>query len=163
SIRYELSGSGRRSLILVHELGGSLESWDEVLPSLEPGYRVLRVDQRGAGLSEKVREPFTIDDHARDLDAAVQASGLEPPYIVAGVAGGAAIAFLFAHQHLSRLSAAILCAPSISLAPDRKQYFHERSARAASAGMRAIIDETLAKAYPEEVIRDRATFDAYRA
>jgi 3-oxoadipate enol-lactonase len=163
SIRYEMSGAGARSLILIHELGGSLESWDRLLPWVEREHRVLRVDQRGAGLSEKVREPFTIDDHARDLDAAVQAGGLDPPYAVAGVAGGAAVAFLFAYRHLADISAAVLCAPSIGIAPDRRQYFHERSALAARLGMRAIIDATLMKAYPEDVIRDREMYEAYRA
>src|ERR1700720_477786 len=60
SIYYEVSGRGPRSLILVHELGGTLDSWDAVLPLLEPEFRVLRFDQRGSGLSEKVRKPFTI-------------------------------------------------------------------------------------------------------
>jgi len=27
-LRYELSGKGDRTLVLVHEMGGSLESWD---------------------------------------------------------------------------------------------------------------------------------------
>jgi 3-oxoadipate enol-lactonase len=163
SIRYELSGTGRQSLILIHEMGGTLESWDAVAGALEQDYRVLRHDQRGAGLSEKVRQPFGVDDHARDLEAAVDASRLDPPYIVAGVAGGAAIALLFAYRHLPQMSAAILCSPSIGMAPDRKQYFQERAALAARDGMRAIIDATLAKAYPDEVIRDRETYTAYRA
>ena len=31
-LRCELSGEGDRTLVLVHEMGGSLESWDEVAP-----------------------------------------------------------------------------------------------------------------------------------
>src|ERR1700748_282811 len=31
-LRYELSGHGARTLVLVHEMGGSLESWDDVAP-----------------------------------------------------------------------------------------------------------------------------------
>ena len=31
-LRYELSGRGDRTLVLVHEMGGSLESWDDVAP-----------------------------------------------------------------------------------------------------------------------------------
>jgi len=41
-LRYELSGTGRVPLLLMHELGGSLEFWDPVLPALQQAFRVLR-------------------------------------------------------------------------------------------------------------------------
>ena len=31
-LRYELSGSGERTVVLIHEMGGRLESWDQVAP-----------------------------------------------------------------------------------------------------------------------------------
>ena len=30
ALRYELSGSGASTLVLIHEMGGTLESWDFV-------------------------------------------------------------------------------------------------------------------------------------
>ena len=41
-LRCELSGGGDRTLVLVHEMGGSLESWDDVAPRLAKSRRVLR-------------------------------------------------------------------------------------------------------------------------
>ena len=38
-LRYELSGTGRMPLLLIHELGGSLEFWDAVLPAFQPAFR----------------------------------------------------------------------------------------------------------------------------
>ena len=32
ALRYEMSGSGASTLILIHEMGGTLESWDPVAP-----------------------------------------------------------------------------------------------------------------------------------
>ena len=55
TLRYELSGNGDRTLVLVHEMGGSLESWDDVAPRFAESRRVLRYDTRGAGMSQKVR------------------------------------------------------------------------------------------------------------
>jgi len=52
-LRYELSGAGRVPLLLIHELGGSLEFWDPVLPAFQQAFRVLRYDLRGFGMSEK--------------------------------------------------------------------------------------------------------------
>jgi pimeloyl-ACP methyl ester carboxylesterase len=56
-LRYDLAGSGAKTLALVHEMGGSLDSWDMVLPALAADRRVLRYDTRGAGQSEKERGP----------------------------------------------------------------------------------------------------------
>jgi len=56
-LRYELSGVGRIPLLLMHELGGSLEFWDPVLPAFQPAFRVLRYDLRGCGMSENAMFP----------------------------------------------------------------------------------------------------------
>ena len=39
-LRCELSGGGDRTLVLVHEMGGSLESWDDVAPRFAVRYDV---------------------------------------------------------------------------------------------------------------------------
>ena len=51
SLRYELSGQGKETLVLIHELGETLESRDLVVPALQEKFRVLRYDQRGCHLS----------------------------------------------------------------------------------------------------------------
>ena len=61
ALRYELSGDGPSTLVLVHEMGGTLESWNLVVPLFSAKRRVLRYDTRGAGLSQKIRGPLSID------------------------------------------------------------------------------------------------------
>ena len=65
SLRYELSGSGKTTLVLVHEMGGTLDSWDQVLPALNNTRQVLRYDTRGAGLSEKIQRQGHLRRHGR--------------------------------------------------------------------------------------------------
>ena len=48
-LRYEVSGSGHQPLVLIHELGGALESWDEVLPTLEKHFRGATYHEVDAG------------------------------------------------------------------------------------------------------------------
>ena len=55
SIHYEVEGRRGPVVVLLHEMGGTLDSWDAVAPGLAENYRVLRYDQRGQGLTEKVR------------------------------------------------------------------------------------------------------------
>ena len=69
SLRYELSGSGPTTLVLIHEMGGTLDSWDQGLGALNNSRQVLRYDTRGAGLSEKIGGTVTCSDMADDLKA----------------------------------------------------------------------------------------------
>ena len=54
-LRYELSGTGHMPLLLIHELGGSLEFSDPVISAFQQDFQVLRYDLRGFGMSEKVK------------------------------------------------------------------------------------------------------------
>jgi len=162
SIHYKVGGRGPRSLILVHELGGSLDSWDAVLPVLESQFRVLRFDQRGAGLSEKVRRPFTVDDHVRDLEAAISAAELAPPYCVVGLAAGAAVTIAFIHRESQNVTAAVLCAAATDVSPDRRQFLLDRSELAQREGMRAVADTTLSRSFPVVVRHDPSVYESYR-
>jgi 3-oxoadipate enol-lactonase len=163
SLHYGVSGSGPRSLVLIHELAGTMESFDRVVPGLEADFRILRADQRGAGLSEKVRRPFGLDDLVADTLALLQTSGLAPPYYLAGIASGAAIAAAFALRHPNDVAALALCAPSLGTNPDRRHYLLERSALAASKGMRAIVDMVFEKTYPSHDRGDPETYGEHRA
>ena len=69
SIHYQLAGERGPVVVLLHELGGTLDSWDAVAPGLSEDFRVLRYDQRGQGLTEKVRREFSNDDSVGDLEA----------------------------------------------------------------------------------------------
>ena len=113
-------------------------------PWFDAQFKTLRYDQRGAGLSEKVREPFTIDDHVSDLEAVVKHSGLPGPYYVAAVAAGAAIAIGFAHARPTQVRAAVLCAAATDVSEDRRSFLIERTELASTKGMRAVADATLA-------------------
>ena len=54
SLRYIVEGVGK-PIVLIHEMGGTLESWGLVAPLLASHRKVIRYDTRGAGFSEKIR------------------------------------------------------------------------------------------------------------
>jgi 3-oxoadipate enol-lactonase len=163
TIRYALSGpESAPVVVLIHELGGSLESWMDAAIRLASTFRVLSYDQRGAGQSEKVRRPFTFDDHLDDLLGLLDRLGIGGPVALAGVASGAAIAVLLAERQPSRVRRLVLCAPALIVDADRRAYLVARAERAASEGMRAIVDETLARSYPA-AMRAAQTFEEYRS
>jgi 3-oxoadipate enol-lactonase len=163
-INYTMSGpDGAPAVVLLHELGGSVASWQGVIERLEARMRVVAYDQRGAGGSQQVREPFTFDDHLNDLTGLLDVLDLTAPLHVVGVASGAALALMLAATRPDRVASLVLCSPAVDVSAERRDYLQERSDLAVRDGMAAVVDATLARSYPAVVIEDRAAFERYRA
>lgn len=160
SIHYDIAGEGP-SVVLLHELGGTLDSWDQVAPGLRKGFRVLRYDQRGAGLSEKVRQEFGNDTQVDDLEAVLSGVGMRPPYHFVTVAAAATQTLGFMQRHPEQVASLVLCNPAPGVDPSRAGQLIERADFAAREGMRAALAITLDRSYPA-TLGDRAAYDAYR-
>jgi 3-oxoadipate enol-lactonase len=162
-LRYELSGKGDRTLVLVHEMGGSLESWDDVAPRFTESRRVLRYDIRGAGMSQKVRGQLGIDTMADDVTALLDALGIAGKVALAGVAVGGAIALHFAARYPERTSAVAVGSPATGVAPDRRAAALERVAKIEAAGMAFAVADSMLNGYAPELRGDIKRFERYRA
>ncbi len=163
SLRYEISGSGKTTLVLVHEMGGTLDSWDQVLPALNHVRQVLRYDTRGAGLSEKIHGRVTFDDMADDIAALLDAIGVTGKVALAGTAVGGAIAIHFAVRHAARTGALVVTSPATGVTIDRRQATLDRAAAAERDGMRALVEQGTANSYPPEVRHNAEDFRRFRA
>jgi len=162
ALRYELAGGGASTLVLIHEMGGTLESWDLVVPLLSPRRTILRYDTRGAGLSQKVRAPLSIDTMSDDLMALIDKLGIAGKVALAGMAVGGAIALHTAVRHAPRVAAVVASSPAISVAPDRHQALLARVEKMEREGLAAVTD-TLENGYPVELRGDAKRFAAFRA
>ena len=154
ALRYMVSGSGDKNLILVHELGGALESWNDVLPVLEKEFRVLRYDQRGFGLSEKSKGSLDINDMTSDIAGLTAAVGMDGPCFVVGTAMGAGIAMAYSMHYPERVARQVLTSPATGTTADRAQQYEERA---------KLVEESLARSYPDIFRKDPAKFARYRA
>jgi 3-oxoadipate enol-lactonase len=163
ALRYELSGGGDRTLVLVHEMGGSLESWDDVAPRLAETRRVLRYDTRGAGMSQKARGELGIDTMAGDIAALLDHIGIAGQVALAGIAVGGAIALHFAARYPERTSAVAAGSPATGIAPERRTAALERVARIEAAGMAFAVTDSMQNGYPPELRGDIKRFERYRA
>jgi 3-oxoadipate enol-lactonase len=161
-LRCELSGGGDRTLVLVHEMGGSLESWDDVAPRFANSRRVLRYDTRGAGLSQKVRGDLTLDTMADDIAALLDKFGIAGKVALAGVAVGGAIALHFAARYPARASAVAVGSPATGIAAERRAPALERLARIEAAGMAVAVEDSMLNGYAPELRGDIARFERFR-
>src|SRR2546430_11689988 len=161
SIHFELAGQGA-SVVLLHEMGGTLDSWDGVFPALSQHFHTLRYDQRGSGLSEKVRQPITTEVLLEDLEAMMVETELAPPYHFVTVAASTMQALLYMTRHPERVASFVFCNPFTGADPSRVAALEERAALAERDGMRKSLAVTLDKSWPAE-IGERAAYAAYRA
>jgi 3-oxoadipate enol-lactonase len=162
ALRYELSGAGDRALVLVHEMGGSLESWDDVVPRFAGSRRVLRYDTRGAGMSQKARGELTLSTMAADIAALLDARGIAGRVALAGVAVGGAIALQFAAQYPERASAVIVGSPATGIALARRPAALERLARIEAEGMSSVVEDAMLNGYAPELRGDAKRFEQFR-
>jgi 3-oxoadipate enol-lactonase len=160
SIHHELAGSGP-SVVLLHEMGGTLDSWDGIFPALTHHYRVLRYDQRGSGLTEKVRTPITTENLVADLEAMLQASELRPPYHFVTVAAATMQALIYMTHHADNIGSFVFCNPFTGADPSRVAALKERAGLAAREGLRAAIPTTLDNSWPPG-IGDPEAYATYR-
>lgn len=108
SINYRLEGDGEETVVLVNGLADDLESWafqmDDLLAA---GYRVLRFDNRGVGLTDKPEGPYTARLLADDAKALVDALGLGSFHML-GVSMGGMVAQEYALAHPGDLRSLVL-------------------------------------------------------
>ena len=89
-VYYEDYGDGARALVLIHGWGMSGRCWDPILPALrQSGARVVSIDHRGCGQSDKDFDDMSIGAIASDVAALVTQFGLESVVLNGWSLGGA--------------------------------------------------------------------------
>lgn len=162
SLRYAVEGVGK-PVVLIHEMGGTLESWGLLAPLLAAQRRVVRYDTRGAGFSEKARTPLKIDTMTGDLIALLDGLGIREKVSLVGTAVGGAIALHTAYRHPDRVAAAIVSSPATSIPAENRDAMRARIDAMERDGMRSAIEATAANSYPPELRTDMARFEAFKA
>jgi non-heme chloroperoxidase len=76
------------AIVFLHAYADSWFSYGRVLPLLSPAYHALAPDQRGHGDSDKPECCYAADDFAADVDAFMDAVGIEEATLVGDSSGG---------------------------------------------------------------------------
>lgn len=158
---YELSGEGQMPLLLIHELGGTLAFWDPVLAALQNDFRVLRFDLRGFGMSEKVKV-LRFDDLLDDIAGLLGALAITDPCHVVGPALGGGIALGFAAKYPECVRRLVVSSPATGVSPERRPQSLQRAETVLRDGMRASVEQSLARSYPDRFRVNRQHFEQYR-
>src|SRR5262249_23526900 len=126
SIHFELAGRGP-SVVLLHEMGGTLDSWDGVAPALGERFRTLRYDQRGSGLSERVPQPTPTKSLVEALEPVLQGRAPAAPYHFVPAAAATMQALIYMTRHPDRIASFVFCNPFTGADPSRVAALEERA------------------------------------
>jgi pimeloyl-ACP methyl ester carboxylesterase len=94
-------------LVLLHGLASQAHIWDLVAPMLTDSFRVIAIDQRGHGLSDKPDSGYDWATVTSDLDAILDALKIERA-VLAGHSWGGNVAVQYAVDQPDRVSGLIL-------------------------------------------------------
>ncbi|WP_412093884.1 alpha/beta fold hydrolase [Mycolicibacterium goodii] len=97
-VAYRDEGTGDEIVLLVHGMGGSSATWQDVIPLLSQRYRVIAPDLLGHGQSDTPRGDYSVGAFAVLLRDFLDVLGITRVTVVGHSLGGG-IAMQFSHQH----------------------------------------------------------------
>lgn len=122
-------------VLFANSLGTDLRLWDAILPLLPSGYRFIRFDKRGHGLSECPDSPYSMDALVADAEALLDALGVRNAVVV-GLSIGGLIAQGLAAKRPDRVRALVLSNTAAKIGTS--QMWNDRIAAIESGGIEAL-------------------------
>lgn len=144
-LHYRFDGAADAPVVMLsNSLGTNLAMWDAQVTTLAARYRVLRYDSRGHGNSTVTRDPYTIEQLARDALGLLDHLGLQRIRFCGLSMGGMVGQWLGANA-AQRLSQLVLCNTAAKIGT--ADVWNTRIAAVNKGGMAAVVDGVLARWY----------------
>lgn len=115
NLHYEEEGKGP-SLVLISGYTTDVSAWDPIRHELSKNFRLILVDNRGAGRSDAPDTPYSIEIMAKDIEALMSSLDLQNSYILAH-SMGTAIAQTLAIKYPKLVKKMVLANPLIRFRP----------------------------------------------
>jgi len=129
-------------LVFANALGTDLRLWDDLLPHLPEGLRVIRYDMRGHGLSDCPRGPYSMGTLVRDAERLLEHLQVRDCVFV-GVSIGGMVAQGLAVKRLDLMRAMVLSNTAARIG--QPQMWAERIATVEDGGVAALSEATLGR------------------
>lgn len=133
---------GAEALLLLHSLGTDNRIWDAGAEAFRGGYRVIRPDLRGHGLSAVTPGPYSIEGMAQDMLALLDALDVRQAH-VAGVSIGGMVAQAMAALAPERVQSLMLVDTALAIPP--AETWRDRAALVRAQGMAPLVEQVVAR------------------
>ena len=108
-IHYQLDGPAAAPVVMLsNSLGATLSMWTSQVAPLSRGFRVLRYDTRGHGLSAAPPGPYAIEDLGRDVVELLDALKIQGTHFC-GISMGGVIGLWLGIHAASRMDRLVVC------------------------------------------------------
>ena len=162
AIAYQVGGDARPDIVFVRGMAGDLRStWDQPLlvrhvQDLAHCGRLLMLDKRGTGLSDRVREVHSPETAMDDVRAVMDAVGSERAVLWIG-GGATGVGVLFAATYPERCAGLVCFDPQVKgtrtpdypWAPSDEEWRERLAALRTGWGKRAFLEELAAEWAPQ--------------
>jgi 3-oxoadipate enol-lactonase len=137
-LHYEVLGrQGAPAVLMIQGLGADKHGWDMQRMVLALRYRVIALDNRGAGRSDKPFGVYSLEQMADDAIAVLDAAGIETAHVV-GASMGGAITQIVVLKYPHRVSSITLACTACRNHPWRRELLGSWAATATERGMGAM-------------------------
>lgn len=151
------------ALVFSNSLGTDLRIWDPLLPHLAPGWRLVRYDKRGHGLSDLPPDipggEWGMGDHVADLMGLLDGLGVTDA-VICGLSVGGIIAQGMAAERPDLVRAIILCDTGAKIG--EPAMWDDRIRTVREKGIAAMADGVMERWFTPAFRADRAEFPLYR-
>jgi 3-oxoadipate enol-lactonase len=140
-LHYEVLGrSSATPVLLIQGLGADKHGWDMQRLPLALQYRVIALDNRGAGRSDKPFGHYSLEQMAADAIAVLDQVGVEKAHIV-GASMGGAITQIIGLRYPERVMSLTLACTACRNHPWRRELLNGWATAAGERGMGAMARE----------------------
>lgn len=109
----DINSDFEKTILLIHGFGGSATNWLPVIPSISEDYRVVAVDLKGFGFSEKKRdEDFSHPSQVKFLNSFVEELNLEK-FSIVGHSMGGNIATMYTQEYPEKIEKLVLVSAAV--------------------------------------------------
>ena len=140
-LHYEVLGrSGATPVLMIQGLGADKHGWDMQRFPMALQYRVIALDNRGAGRSDKPFGTYSLEQMADDAIAVLDQVGVEKAHIV-GASMGGAITQIIGLKYPDRVMSLTLACTACRNHPWRRELLHSWATTATEQGVGAMTRE----------------------
>ncbi len=143
TIAYALAGNREgEPLLMVHGLGADTRGWLMQKRALGSRFRLIMVDNRGVGRSERAPGPYDLEVMAADAMAVLTDAGYDSAHVI-GASMGGIIAQIIGVRHQERVRSLTLACTASRHFTWRKELLSQWADQAQAFGMREFVRRNL--------------------
>jgi 3-oxoadipate enol-lactonase len=140
-LHYEVTGrASAPAVLMIQGLGADKHGWDMQRLPLSTRYRVVALDNRGAGRSDKPFGHYTLEQMADDAIAVLDAAGVASAHVV-GASMGGAISQIIGLKYPERVISLTLACTACRNHPWRRELLQGWATAASERGMGSMAAE----------------------